>query len=323
AIKDSDMNILKFLISRGANIDHAEPPNGMTPLLGVAWRGNLEVVDLLITSGCNIRAQVTTGNYALHQAAHQGHSAVVEKLVQAGLPVDIRGSTNYTPLFYTISPRFPDTMATLLRLGADPNAKCGSGFAVLHHAAENGFPDTLELLLKYGADPNVVDPSKRTPLQAAAQFAQEATFRLLLEANTNVNNLHMHGWNVLHHAAFGGSVSIGKLLISNTSLKEVRDSLGMTPFLIAAQQGSASFLRFLLEEGVDRNARTNEGENAIIKVAQGKEAKHVEAAKMLLELRYLPFDVNSTKTSGHTPLMLAAEMGHAAMVQLLLKHGAS
>jgi ankyrin repeat protein len=77
----SDNEVIKLLISKGANINISSKNEGYTPLLIASKNGNEELVKLLISKGANINATLKIGEYkgynAMFLAASEGHKNIV------------------------------------------------------------------------------------------------------------------------------------------------------------------------------------------------------------------------------------------------------
>ena len=320
AAKLNDVEMAELLIKHGANINAVEIKNACPVLVDAAWRGFLGMLDLLIRSGADLQIRTSKGDCALQEAALQGHTDVIKRLVQAGLPVDIRGQDGHTAL--SQAARFGQLISVraLIELGANANTKSDVGYFPLHHVAENDQVEIIDLLLNHGAEIDCVDSTGRTPILIAARKGSEAAFRMLLERGAELNLVNDSGCNALHFAAHGGSVNIGRLLLSRFFATDGRDDKGHTPLLSAASNGSVEFVRFLSVEGADLSAKSNAGETAVCIATLGKEAKHVEVARLLIQLGQ---DFELPKDTGHTPLMLASEVGNLDTVTMLVEQGAS
>ena len=323
--RNRDISMVKYLISRDADLNCTVVGDEMTPLMDASWYGDVESVESLLSAGCNIHAVDSLKDNALHHASGQGHTEIARKLVQAGIPVNSRGNTDYTALLFTINPNHTATASTLLSLGADPQLMSGTGFGTLHYATETGTPEMVQVLLENGANPEMLDKHERTPILAAAHGGREENFRLMLKAGASLTTLSNVGWNVLHYAAYGGNVNIVKLIHEvhkNPFLGSTRSKQGFTPLLVACDEGHADVLQELIAHGDDVNASSNDGENGLLRVcgASKSHPSHLEIARILLSHGQ---DPNSKRPAGHTCLMLAAEGGLHSLVQLLLSNGAS
>eukprot|EP00656_Telonema_subtile_P027187 TRINITY_DN2921_c0_g1_i1.p1 TRINITY_DN2921_c0_g1~~TRINITY_DN2921_c0_g1_i1.p1 ORF type:complete len:299 (+),score=65.94 TRINITY_DN2921_c0_g1_i1:221-1117(+) len=71
-------------LAAGASPDSADPDTGLTSLHLAADRGNLEMVQLLLDSKCDVNAVDNDGETALHTSTYEGHHSVSRALVAGG-----------------------------------------------------------------------------------------------------------------------------------------------------------------------------------------------------------------------------------------------
>jgi len=71
--------------------------DGDSPLHVVAWRNNLEAVQVLIDAGANVNAQGEMDETPLHVAVRQRNVLMVAAMLDAGARPDIRSKFGDTP----------------------------------------------------------------------------------------------------------------------------------------------------------------------------------------------------------------------------------
>jgi len=69
--------------------------DGDTPLHVMAWRNDLEAVQLLVAAGANVNAVGDMGETPLHVAVRSGNVAMVEVLLGAGARDDVRSEFEF------------------------------------------------------------------------------------------------------------------------------------------------------------------------------------------------------------------------------------
>ena len=161
----------------------------------------------------------------------------------------------------------------------------------LRTAAAAGDTDATATALAAGAAIDAADGTGRTALLLAVAGDRDATALLLVRSGADVNAQAAN-----------------------------RD----TPWLLAGARGRTAVLAAMLDAGrVDYTIRNRYGGNALIPAC---ERGHVETVRLLLERSAIPVDhVNDL---GWTALLEAVILGdggprHVAIVDLLLRHGAS
>lgn len=101
AAQSSDVELMKFLLERGAN-PKVNTSNNVSPLAvasGIAWvegvtyewsrENNAEAVKMLLDLGLDPNIQDNDGRAALHGAGHKGRNEVVQMLVDRGAKLDL------------------------------------------------------------------------------------------------------------------------------------------------------------------------------------------------------------------------------------------
>jgi hypothetical protein len=127
--------------------------------------------------------KVDNGGYTpLHQATFKGNKDIVELLLDAGADTNTQAGKNlYTPLLLAACHDKNDIAELLVKARADVNRANRDDTTPLHCAARNGNKDLVKLLLDAGADVNVQDIYGDTPLDSAVSNGHEEIVKLLRE----------------------------------------------------------------------------------------------------------------------------------------------
>jgi ankyrin repeat protein len=124
-----------WLRAEGFTDAHTPAAHGNTPLMHAAWRGQADVVELLLSQGVSLTATNGDGNNALWLACVSNQPALVRRMVQAGVPVDHCNLTGATSLMYAASSSKPEVVQALLEAGADPFIQTQDDYTALDMAA--------------------------------------------------------------------------------------------------------------------------------------------------------------------------------------------
>src|SRR5262245_30949705 len=93
-----DRDAVKALLKQAADVNAAQG-DGMTALHWAAMNGDLDLAQMLIVAGANIKATTRLGSYTpLYLASQQGHAGVVQALIKAGGDVKTGTPNGTTPL---------------------------------------------------------------------------------------------------------------------------------------------------------------------------------------------------------------------------------
>jgi len=282
------------LTNRGVNLTASENH--------VVLIENTAVVELILSKDPNLELRDNIGNTAAHIAALYGYTEIMKLLVAAG--ANLEAQTYYLP-------------------GGSP----------LHLAALNGGAGTVKVLLGAGANVNatITGPRgrHRTPLHLAAKEGYADVIDELKKHNPNIYAKDSGGRTALHWAIIGFHPKRGFLgmrrrfhlnviakLVSGGTSVDAKDNEGMTPLLLATQQGQNDLVEMLVQEWkADFNVRLTDGNWTALHLAA--DGGHLGSVEILVHC--IDPNVGGCRW---LPLQLAAMKGHTAVVLSLLNAGA-
>jgi len=187
------VEVVKYLIGKGAELEARADRDGFTPLVAAAYRGNTDVVQALLAAGAD--PHVDHGA-PLEWAALFDQVGAVECLLAAGAQADEKLGHDNTALVSAASHR-PDERAkvvsALLEAGADVNGRGAEGVTPLHAAAQSGRLDIVELLLDRGADVAIEDDKTNTPVLTAAEAGHLKVVCLLVQRGADLDHRNRDG----------------------------------------------------------------------------------------------------------------------------------
>ena len=148
AAADGDLEIVKSLISKGADVN-AKDERENTPLCYAVKSGKMEVVQLLVESGADVNAMGKNDRPPLYMAVEEDNIAIAKYLIAHG--ADVNAGDNWTALQQAPYSSSVEMVKLLISKGADVNAKTDRGQTPLSLAKERGHKQIVELLLKHEA----------------------------------------------------------------------------------------------------------------------------------------------------------------------------
>jgi ankyrin repeat protein len=326
-------------------------------LLDAVSNADVEEIRKLLTGGLDVNSGNEVGTTALHIAALDGNVEVLHLLLDSGANPNVRDKHGDTPLLIAVTHSVTDAVKLLLEHGANPNSKDTDGNNILHLVTEDGFGgvrpilhqgelniarlliengadvnvrdnagnallhkmlgdcveyDDFKFLLSKGADPDVQNSKGETPLHVASKYPDWRPVKWLLESGADPNSTDKEGETPIEKQAEEDYFGYRLAHLRKHGAKTTKFS---TDIVNAARYGDTAKVEEFLQSGVGVNTKDDSERTALHYAGQ-----HGDKALVLLLLAY-DADVNA-RDDRATPLCLAAEMGHADIVDILLSRGA-
>jgi uncharacterized protein len=153
-----DLEIAELLVRAGANVKAANR-YGVTPLSLASTNGNTAMIELLLKAGADPNAALPGGETPLMTAARTGRLAAVKALLAGGATVDSKDDRRgQMALMWAAAEGHADVVQTLIEAGADFRSRLASGFTPLLFAAREGRIEAVRVLLQAGVDVNETIP---------------------------------------------------------------------------------------------------------------------------------------------------------------------
>ncbi|KAI9368188.1 ankyrin repeat-containing domain protein [Aspergillus egyptiacus] len=138
---DNRMDWVKFCLEHGADPNSSLVEEHLSALACAATTGNIEMVDLLLQYGAQLK-----GSNAIPKAALEGHLDMVKHLLSKGADIDEIGTK-----------------------GPAGDERYDDMGSPLHHAATEGYTEMALFLIDAGANIHLKDPLGRTPEDLARE----------------------------------------------------------------------------------------------------------------------------------------------------------
>ena len=216
-----------------------------------------------------------------------------------------------------------DLARRLLEAGASLEARDRFGAKPLSHAAAAGQIELVTLFLDHGAPIDARNLDGSTALFKAAESGRLEVVKLLAERGAAVDLPGRSGVAPLSAAAFMGSAPIVEFLIENGADPNWMDGTKKTAIVYAVGRAFPAVCTVLLAHGVDVNAKYGNDLTALMWAAgYSAEAGVNDAINVMTLFIDRGARLDEQDNRGRTALMIAAELDHAAAVDLLLARGA-
>ncbi|KAK5736851.1 hypothetical protein LTR17_007176 [Elasticomyces elasticus] len=292
---------------------NVQSPEGSTPMAIAAMCDRYRAVEILAEHGAGPNIPGAHGWTPLHIAADKGHEAVVRALLSCrGVNVDARNKEGRVPLsMAVIADHLP--IADLL----------------LHASSFGAHCEEVSQYYECSRGDGSLQPVVLTPLMSAFRRGSKSMLTLLLTCSKiNKRLLEKHGRSLLHtllrnnhyagHAGHNDYKDKLHMLIHSGKLDlNAEDEDGRSVLFYACMYGDACAVQSLLfSKEVNLGTRDRSGETALeiaIKL------KHTDIVRLFVEAKAgLNIKCDHDHDDGMAPLALAADMGRADVVELLL-----
>jgi len=188
---------------------------GYGPTHFAASLGNVEVMELLLTSGVDKNERDAEGNSALMWVvSSDGSDDLMDALVDHGANVNLQNYSGETALFVACARGLEDKVEYLLENGADVNIANLDGATPLHAAAGFGDPAVISLLVRHGASVAVGDDEADTPLHWAVREGKIEAVKALIQFGAAISQPNEDGESALELAQSLDDELMAKLLLS-------------------------------------------------------------------------------------------------------------
>ncbi len=296
-------------LDAGADVNAKD--RGWTALALAADRGDADVVALLIEAGADIDSTDCTPNgwTALAVASGRGHDGAARVLLDAGADPEALGpgDASATALGAAVEGRHLSTVRLLLEHGARPNGDGSQQWPPLVRAACNNDAAIVRELLDHGAREDA-EVLQRAAAYAAANGHAEA-YEALVAAGAEAT---------LTEAAGAGSVTLVAGLLEDGANPDGPADAETTPLYAAALEGHARVAEVLIAAGADAAKEAHDWSP----LAAAVRYAHDDVVRALLDAGV---DIDSREGHPHRkrPLEIAVECEGLSTVELLLDRGAA
>ncbi|KAK7868044.1 hypothetical protein R5R35_007495 [Gryllus longicercus] len=282
--------IIPCLVEQGAIID-AKGDDDITPLHFAVFHSFPLCVKQLLDYGASVNAMFAGGKTALHVAVSKS-SDCIELLLKENADIFAKDDLGVCPLELSIELGY-DAFRKLI----PGNYKILSedGTTPFHIAAHCCRIDCLQKMIEDGCDVNIKTNCGDTPLHFACKggVALSAVFHelpeedsqnveMLVQAGADIHTQNVLGMSPIHVCAKNGLVApMRALLKAGAEINSQGGDKKQTPLHYAAESGSLTCIKYLVEKGADKLAVNSDSFTALMLAARNN---HFSCVKFLLQI---------------------------------------
>ncbi len=172
AIRQRDNDIVNFLLSKGCNKDHKDN-RGKTPLHVAALIGDAKIITSLIEAGAEINPLDDKGKSPLMVAAAKGPLEIVDLLVDFGAHTTLKDKLNQHLGFYAVRSKKVKILKRAIELGNSPHTLNDHHENLHHQVARYGLQTMQSYLYELKVTPYLHNIYRQSPLHLAAKRGDE------------------------------------------------------------------------------------------------------------------------------------------------------
>ncbi len=270
--------------------------------------GSLDDVKAAFLSGADINQMDSSGKTLLMYAVMKGSEDVVQYLCENNAKLNVQSTISRdTALSLAAKYNKLSCVKIIIESGADINTKDHNGWTPLMHAVLIGSKNIVKYLCKNYADLNVQSHEGNTAATLAEMYNKRSCLEVLQ------NQLIIAFCDAVKSESLG---DVKAAILSGADINQ-RDSIGYTPLMHAAVNGSEDIVKYLCENNADLNIQNCTHWTAVTLAARYKK---LSCVKILIESGA---DINQRGRNGWTPLMYAAVNGSEDLVKYLCENNAN
>jgi ankyrin repeat protein len=301
---------------------NAQEKDGWTSLHWAAFKGRLEIVQVLLNQGANVNLETEGGETALHIVSRGKYGpeergvGIARLLLERGVDVHVQNKNLNTALHIAASNWKLEITRLLLSHGANVNVENVHGQTPLYsvsggnHNLQGGASIArLFNLMERGVGVNAQKKNTLTPLHLAAMIKRRLKIALDRGVNMNLETKETHDSE--EHG-----VGIARLLLERGVDVHVQSKNLNTALHTAAFNGRLDIVQVLIDHGANPNVGSQQGSTPLHLVSAGKYNSQGHGIAQLLVEHGM--DVNAQNKNKFTPLHFASFKGRLQIVQVLL-----
>ncbi|MBF0366922.1 MAG: ankyrin repeat domain-containing protein [Oligoflexia bacterium] len=251
----------------------------------------------------------------LFQFCEGGNYSELCSLITKNISLDLYNAHKNTPLIVSIIKKQQPIIELLIGCGCDVNLQDAKDRTPLMFAASLGMVDVIKLILFNGGNINASDEQGRSALIYAIKTQEVAAVSTLLALNASVNSVDCDGWTPLFHAVSSGNLEIVNLLIKANAKIDFANKKKKTALLLAIEKKQTAVVQALLAAGANKNIVDQSARSPLL------EAVALELYEVIPNL-ITAENINLADVNGNTPLMIAATLGNADLIDLFISSDA-
>ena len=371
SVVENNKTLVRFFISKGASLNSEHYQQSLL-VTCVEKHRDAEILKILLSSGADANSINTEYNSSvLIRAVEKGNEDCVSVLLSHGADITATNYRGQTLLMFAAKEGLLKTTRTCLNQGDEVyvNLVDNYGNNAVMHAINNHQLGCLELILK--SEKCSLDQYKNELISLCSRYSYSKELKLLQKYRDGFNQMPNMPWRISDSTT---GLSVEQQMLSaarRNQEQEVFESIwsgadiwktndkGQNLLMIAAQEDMVNVMKYCLKNATSENltATDDKGKSAIMYASESElysyrptntrclaeilkcektRSTHIDAQSLmetvlkldrerpdlLLSLIKLGASVNSVDKDGFTPLMVCARKNYLRSLHILLLYGA-
>jgi ankyrin repeat protein len=270
AAGNKDVNIVKYLLKRGADVNHAGK-NSHPPIYAASWSSNIDSVRVLLKAGADVNALMVVNNWRPVISAYD-NPRILRLLLKGGGDVNAI-SDDGTCLHMAVLYGFVESVKVLLEhkpkvdletpYPSSRGTDSDDGYTALSLACDKGIALSVQLLLEAGANRNHRTRLGKRPLDICVLNGNIDAASVLLECRVPIDYTDDKGNTVLHHISNSTSSDLVRKLVNAGADLHLSNKNGVTPLQVAVEAQNIDVVEYLLSKNADPSQCSNEAHSLL------------------------------------------------------------
>ncbi len=327
AANKGNVEVMQHLLTKGAKVN-LQDSHGSTPLIYAAQVGqqNIKVYDLFIQHGVNLKTEVSGegANALLLAAANDPELKLTSYFQSKGLDIQSKDAAGNTAFDYAARSGNIDVMKKLLSKGVSFS---NNAMLLAAQGSRRG-GNTLEVfqyLESLGIKPTVTSKNGENVLHAIVRRpGQTAIINYFLSKGVDVNQVNDEGNTVfMNAAAFSKDTATIALLKPLIKNIDRANKNGVNALALAVRNNSPEVVEYLLKNGANKNFVDAKGNNLVYYLLESYNPRQAnEFAIKLNMLKQVGVNLATPQKDGNTIYHLAVAKNDLQLLKLIQPYGA-
>ena len=316
---EGKLELAQFLVDNYPDMLTIRDKTGQSPFLHTGFSGSVELMEYLISRGCDVYDKDSSGRTVLHNACGEGKLELVQYLVDNYSDMlTVRDKKSQSLFLVTRFLCYVEQVQFFISLECDVYDKDSHGWALLHYACYKGKLELVQYLVDNFPDMMTVrDKTGQSPYLLTGFSGSVQIVKYLISRGCDVYDKDSNGRTVLHHACSYGKLELVQYLVDNyTDMLTIRNKTGQSPFLLIGFSGSVELVKYLISRECDVYDKDSSGRTVLHNACQ--EGK-LELVQYLVD--NYPDMLTIRDKTGQSPFLLTGFSGSVELVKYLISRG--